>query len=270
METTSVRRSMTFNAGMITGRPPPPSQPQPPPPSQTARNPTASGASAAMLSRNQSSAAAFKPLVMARRREAQHPSQRSVVTNLATTNNAPPPPHRSFGGTHLSRSQSQFVAGERRTPRVFPPPPPHAQQRPPPVLRPQQRLPPPPPPPPHPRLQHQQQPWYDLSATPSSCSSTASSSETDLCAGAALYRRHEVSRNFSSAGDSKFAPAPQPRAQQRPPRLLSYSSSFCSPMGNVARERQRMASAGAFQGGAAPESVTFQRRKKSVKDCIVS
>ena len=87
-------------------------------------------------------------------------------------------------------------------------------------------------------------------------------------------QRREVSRNFSCAGDSKFAPAPPQRPQlQRPPRLLTYSSSFCSPMGNVARERQRMASAGAFQksgGGAAPESESFQRRKKSVRDCIVS
>ena len=254
---------MTFNSG-INGRPP-----QPPNQLPTPRNP-----GAAMMSRNQSSAAAFKPLVMARRREAQQPSQRSVVTNLATNNAPPPPPHppfaayRSFGGgTNLSRSQSQFVAGERRAPRVFPPPQPRVQQ-PPPVLRPQQRV--PPPLPTQPRLHpQQQQPWYDLSTTPS-CSSTASSSETDLRA-AALFRRHEVSRNFSSAGDSKFAPAPPHRPQQRPPRLLSYSSSFCSPMGNVARERQRLASAGALHdGGVAPESVPFQRRKKSVKDCIVS
>merc|ERR1719270_2242341 len=85
-------------------------QPQQPPPQQPLAR------SHATLSRNQSSAAAFRPLVMARRREGQQPSQRTMVTNLAPL----PPSHpasvnRSFGGGGggLTRSQSQFVAGER-------------------------------------------------------------------------------------------------------------------------------------------------------------
>ena len=260
---TTVRRSMTFNSG-ITGRP----QQQRPMP-QTARN--LDGAVAvAMLSRNQSSAAAFKPLVMSRRREAQQPSQRSLVTDFAPLPPLTATSNRSLRNTNLTRSQSQFVPGERwvRAPVLFPPQPRPAAQRPPPVRRPQQRL---PALPQHPRnYQQQQQPWYDLSTTPSCSSSTASSSEIDLRAVAgAQHRGHEVSRNFSSAGDSKYAFV-SPRPQQRPPRLLSYSSSFCSSMGNVAKERQRLASAGAFQGSALPDSTPFQRRKKSVKDCIVS